>query len=708
MIPLQILCAATEAAYASIAQALSAGGAAVCQRVATLVELEAALSQAWDAVIATAIDGAIDPLFVLHRVRALNDVPFWIVGDRLSATEAVKLIKSGADDYIELANLPQLSEKIAQLCPIKLAAIEPQQIHTLHHQPLIPLRQKQWLNCQRQPNARKQDYNHGLERSQMQAAFSFNVASLTTVSDAAALLPLLCKRFGWDVSEVWVATAPALVPIAQWCSPTIEQFDLDCTPPKAIMPSSTDALRLLEPIEARFAAADAQGLQSVWSVPICAGSDRFGTLIFYSRKLQQPQPDFLKLVSVLATGLGRLLKRQQSELALQQLEAIVAATDDAVICVDLDGRILSWQGGAERIYGYTDTEAIGQQLTRLIRSSDDRLSDDRLWHEALLTGTIAQHPVKHQRKTGELIDVLMTLSLIRTSQGISGVAIIVKLTAHHALDRLKDELISTISHELRTPIAALHGAIELLLSGRLGELNDRGLGLLHLAARNSDRLVQLTNNIFDLEQFAAGRVELLPQPCQLVELIEQAAIAVQSAARAASIDLRLHLQSAEIFVDPKRITQVLTNLLSNAIKFSAAGDTIWLTIEQRSHLVSAAIPSAGSAESYVVIQVKDQGRGIPANRLEAIFQRFGQADASDTRPQSGAGLGLSLCRSIARRHQGHLWVESQVGQGSSFYLALPIAPTAFPFQPGNTKDDRGVKNLLEVARGSEARFSNRR
>ncbi|NJL21578.1 MAG: HAMP domain-containing histidine kinase [Leptolyngbyaceae cyanobacterium SM1_3_5] len=300
---------------------------------------------------------------------------------------------------------------------------------------------------------------------------------------------------------------------------------------------------------------------------------------------------------------------------------------------------------------------------------------------------------------GEAIEVWMTLSLIHAQQQISGVAILVRSAAHENLDRLKDELISTLSHELRTPIAALHGSIDLLLSGKLGELTDRGQRLLELAARNSDRLVRVINNIFDLAEFASGQVELVPQPCQVVDLIEQAAIAVQPVAAQASINLRLHLQPVEIFADSNRITQVLTNLLSNAIKFSAAGDTIWLTVEQRSTALPAA-PVTASADSYVVIQVKDQGLGIPADRIEAIFQRFGQADASDTRPQSGAGLGLTLCRSIAHRHQGHLWVESEVGQGSSFYLALPIASTGFSAQAGNTRGNRGVKNLLEVARGS--------
>lgn len=694
MAPLQILCAAAEATHALIAQMLAADGA-VCHRVTTLIDLEAALSADWDAVI-VAIDAAIDLQLALQRVRAISNLPFLAIG-QLSAAEAVQLVKAGADDYLELTELARLPSAVAQLRQTKLNPIE-RQIVTLRQQ---LTEQRFQLYCQRQQiEQQQQDLDRCRKRLREQAAFGLKVAKAATLVEAAALLSTLCEAFDWDVGEVWVATAQTLQPIAQWYAATVQDFALPCSRAEAILPSATNALRLLEAIETRLAAADAQGLQTVWSFPICAAdsatSSRLGALIVYSRKPQPPQPDFLKLASLFTVRLGQLLKRQQSEFALRQLAAIVTAVEDGIITIDLEGRILSWNGGAERIYSYSAVEAIGQRLTDLIQPSDDRL-----WREASLVGTIARHPARHQRKTGEAIEVLMTLSLIYTQQCISGVAILVKdITApDDNLDRLKDELISTISHELRTPIAALHGSIELLLSGKLGELTDRGQQLLKLASRNSDRLVQVTNNIFDLAQFAAGQVELVPQTCQVVDLVEQAAIAVQPAAAQASINLQLHLQPVEIFADSERITQVLTNLLSNAIKFSAAGDTIWLIVEQRSTALPVS-PTAASAESYVVIQVKDEGLGIPADRLEAIFQRFGQADASDTRPQSGAGLGLTLCRSIAHRHQGHLWVESQVGQGSSFYLALPIASTTFSAQPGNTKGDRGVKNLLEVARGS--------
>ncbi|NEQ26779.1 MAG: hypothetical protein F6K28_48680 [Microcoleus sp. SIO2G3] len=374
------------------------------------------------------------------------------------------------------------------------------------------------------------------------------------------------------------------------------------------------------------------------------------------------------------------------------LQAALSLPWDAVIAVATDGAVPRPQRHANPVSSHGSIDALSAlHLVRAVSDAPFLVVAD------CLSATTAVALIKAGAD-----DYLERDQLVLLPDKIAQVsrAKLEQLQRQQSLDRLKDEFVSTINHELRTPIAALHGSIELLLSGKLGDLSDRGRLLLHLAARNSDRLVRLINDIFDLEQFTSGQVQLQPQSCPIAELIEQAASAVQPIAAQAHINLQLHLQPAQIFADPQRITQVLTNLLRNAIQFSAAGDTIWLTVEQRSSLVSpTSMHAVSPAGSYVVIRVKDQGPGIPADQLEAIFQRFTQVDASDARSQTGAGLGLALCRSIVRQHHGYLWVESQLGVGSIFYLALPIA-AAFSPQTGNTEVDDGVKNLLEVARGS--------
>lgn len=238
-----------------------------------------------------------------------------------------------------------------------------------------------------------------------------------------------------------------------------------------------------------------------------------------------------------------------------------------------------------------------------------------------------------------------------------------------SMAQVKDELISVISHELRTPLTSLQAAVELLMTDRLGHLSGQGKQLLEIAANNLDRLVQLSNNILDLEQFAAGQVTLYKQPCIVTTLLLQAVTTMQEMASRAGVFLSFTPCSAQILVDPKRIIQVLTNLLSNAIKFSAPGDYIRLSAELKQ------ADSLGLIHApYVLLSVTDEGEGIPSQSLETVFEHFYQVDTSDARRHNGAGLGLSVCRSIVQQHQGTVWVESTLGKGSTFYLALPVKP----------------------------------
>jgi signal transduction histidine kinase len=148
--------------------------------------------------------------------------------------------------------------------------------------------------------------------------------------------------------------------------------------------------------------------------------------------------------------------------------------------------------------------------------------------------------------------------------------------------------------------------------------------------------------------------------CDATALIQQSVDAMQALAESAAINLCLSPVSAQVWAAPDSIIQTLTNLLSNAIKFSPSNTTITLTAQPQS--------------DHVLFQVKDQGRGIPVDKLEAIFGRFQQVDASDSRSKGGTGLGLAICQSIVQQHGGRIWAESTLGEGSSFYFTLPVPP----------------------------------
>jgi two-component system, OmpR family, sensor histidine kinase VicK len=242
-----------------------------------------------------------------------------------------------------------------------------------------------------------------------------------------------------------------------------------------------------------------------------------------------------------------------------------------------------------------------------------------------------------------------------------------------AIERMKDEFISVVSHELRTPLTSLHSALKILVTGRLGTLSADGQQMLEIADENTDRLVRLVNNVLDLQRIESGEVTMEKQICNAADLMIQATEAMQAMAQHQGIVLSTQPLDIPIWVDPDYILQALTNLLSNAIKFSATGGTVWLTIGYRQQGDRKPRSSRRKAPppTEVLFQVRDQGQGIPIDKLERIFERFHQVDSSDSRKKGGTGLGLAICRKIIEQHEGSIWAESRMGQGSTFSFTLP-------------------------------------
>ncbi|MGH2416144.1 MAG: sensor histidine kinase, partial [Microcystaceae cyanobacterium] len=236
-------------------------------------------------------------------------------------------------------------------------------------------------------------------------------------------------------------------------------------------------------------------------------------------------------------------------------------------------------------------------------------------------------------------------------------ALMSDISDRKAIERMKDEFISVVSHELRTPLTSLHSALKILTTGRLGTLSANGQQMLEIADENTERLVRLVNNVLDLQRIESGEVTMEKQACSAADLMIQAMEAMQPMAQQHGVMLSTQTVDIQIWADSDYIVQALTNLLSNAIKFSSPGGTVWLTVE------------CFSAEA--LFQVRDRGQGVPADKLESIFERFQQVDSSDSRKKGGTGLGLTICRKIIEQHDGRIWAESTLGRGSTFFFTLP-------------------------------------
>ncbi|HEY6911584.1 MAG TPA: ATP-binding protein [Myxococcales bacterium] len=230
------------------------------------------------------------------------------------------------------------------------------------------------------------------------------------------------------------------------------------------------------------------------------------------------------------------------------------------------------------------------------------------------------------------------------------------VTHAHELDQMKSEFISTVSHELRSPLTSIKGALSLMLDSGLDEESRE---LVAVSKRNADRLVRLVNDILDLSKLEAGKLQLDLRPLEPSALCNDAVASLGGWAQKAGVRLRIEVEDAlpRVRADADRIAQVLANLLSNALKFSPRGSEVVLSAER-------------NARGGVVFRVEDHGPGIAAEFRDKLFTRFAQADRR-RREQSGTGLGLAISRALVVEHRGEIWVESEPGKGAAFSFMLP-------------------------------------
>jgi PAS domain S-box-containing protein len=312
--------------------------------------------------------------------------------------------------------------------------------------------------------------------------------------------------------------------------------------------------------------------------------------------------------------------------------------------------------GSEPSAGCSPSAVNCQVLATLQDGKARRVTDEVFWRPDG-TSFPVEYVVTPMRERGEIIGAVVTFK---------------DITDRRAVERLKDEFISVVSHELRTPMTSIHGALGLLNSGLLDVQPQKAKRMLEIAVTNTERLVRLIDDILDLERMESSCDSAVKEICNAADLMRQAADAMQGMALQAGVTLSVTPASARVRAAPDRLIQTLTNLLSNAIKFSPAGATVCLSSKLIAQPNTAVTPHGTIPSSELLIAVKDRGRGIPPDKLEVVFERFQQVDAPDRGHSGGTGLGLAICRSIVQQHGGRIWVESVLGEGSTFFLTLPV------------------------------------
>lgn len=232
------------------------------------------------------------------------------------------------------------------------------------------------------------------------------------------------------------------------------------------------------------------------------------------------------------------------------------------------------------------------------------------------------------------------------------------VTESRRAERLKSQLIRTVSHELRTPLTAVRGALD-LLQRKAAMLGESERTLLAMASRNVAHLARMVNDLLDVERIESGAATMEQEWVDAAFLMDTAREITQTVADAAEVTVDVEAASLDVWGDPDRLTQVLTNLVGNAVKFSPRGTSVTLSARRFDD------------DTAICFTVADQGRGIPPEHLDSIFEPFEQVEAADSHDHAGSGLGLTICRAIVRQHGGTIWAESTPGEGSVFRFVLP-------------------------------------
>jgi PAS domain S-box-containing protein len=361
-----------------------------------------------------------------------------------------------------------------------------------------------------------------------------------------------------------------------------------------------------------------------------------------------------------------LARVQASE---QRINTIIEASQDAFVGVDLKGVITDWNTQAERMFGWTREEALGQRMGELVLPERfrDRIDEalalfHRTGRSELLERRVERVVVN---RAGVEFPIEITTGLAGTTDTAFFSVFLHDISERKKVERMKDEFVATVSHELRTPLTSIRAALSLLADGTAGELPADTRALVDIASQSCERLVRLIGDVLDIQKIEGGNLRLALADQPLLPLLEEALAAMQAYAGqmgvALELDCAADARGLAARVDRDSMNQVLANLLSNAVKFSSSGQTVTLRLA-----------AAGANARIAVI---DHGCGIPINFRPRMFQRFAQADSADSRKKGGTGLGLAISKSLVEALGGTITYESD-GEGTRFYVELRQAVMA--------------------------------
>ena len=380
------------------------------------------------------------------------------------------------------------------------------------------------------------------------------------------------------------------------------------------------------------------------------------------------QGNCIEAISIQDLTLRRLAEKEL-EGKEEHFRALVENSSDAIAIVSSDGTVLYQSPSYERVLGYVPKEETGRSIFENIHPDDiAKVSEDfaRLLQDPSYT---THFEVRVRLRDGSWRIVEGISRNLLHHPAVAGIVVNFrditerrqserKTLEYEELNKLKSNLLSTVSHELRAPLAVIKGYATMLLRYDRRLRRAEKLEYLESIDRTTDRLTELVEHLLDMSRLEAGLFRLDTQPASISKLIEEAVAEARIGAPGRKITVDVEEGLPLVNIDPRRIRQVLDNLIDNAIKYSEKGTTVMI--------------EAQYVGSEVQISVTDQGMGIFPEDREKVFERMYRIEQRLNPELKGAGLGLAICKGLVEAHGGRIWVESEVGQGSTFYFTLPI------------------------------------
>lgn len=422
----------------------------------------------------------------------------------------------------------------------------------------------------------------------------------------------------------------------------------------------------------RFRLMEQEGLISAAFIPIMSKNRVMGFITVGSKRLHQFSKREINLVEGFSSQLAMALENAElyDEVNREKayIENLVENAGDAIVSTDIEHWILTWNRGAEVIFGYNKAEVMGRNLAVLL--PQDRFGElEEMPEHVKRTGVIRNLETQRRRKDGSVIDVVLAVSPVEDSEGqtIGFLHLAKDITEKKRyeqrlkeLDKMKSDFVSNVSHELRTPLTAIKGSVDNMLDGLTGSINEKQLRYLTRVKSNVDRLSRLINDTLDLSKIESGKTELKPAQLALDTLAREIVENLRPLAneKAIRIEVLSPGPSVKAWADRDKVTQVFMNLIGNALKFTPPQGRVTVAVRQ-------------NGDQWVQVSVSDTGPGIPLEEAAKIFDKFYQIAHVAKQKTKGTGLGLSISKALIEMHGGKIWLESEAGKGSAFFFTLP-------------------------------------